>query len=575
VKLLATIALGGGLWGATLGLWLVVPALVRAHSLVPRTLQHWLVLDAALLAISAAMGVVLSLILAFPLLAWQAARRRPGRDAAWTIVLSLGALLPLGYLVAAMLVEWTFFGRVPAFRRHPAYLVAALGAYGAFAASLWILHGRTDAAGHRSPVRRLLAGLVVAALAGAVALPFRIPSPSTAPVDGGALVRRAGRPAGSPLLLVGLDSANWDTLQPPLDRGALPTFGGLVSGGMHGDVRALWRPYWSVPAWAAILTGHPIEETGVHGDLAIEAPGLPAFYAPLVLDVLLDPFFLVEWQLIGLNFMRAVHPPREMLQRPPVWELLGDAGVETAVVRFDFSYPAPKQGVVVSNHVGRDNWRLLRARPSVGDRLVQPAAMAEELLAAFSDEKPFDHALLAEILPSSVALGDAFDHDVLRTALDIDDRTIDASLRILRERPDVPFLGVYLSGLDEVCHAFWEYRFPEAYGDAAPAPEDVARWGGVIDRYLEFLDRRLARLIGAYGTRPNVIIVSDHGHEPVFDHPVWRGWHGPTGAFIAGGPDFPRRDRRLEVSYFDVMPTVVDALGFDVPAGAHGVSLRR
>jgi len=361
-----------------------------------------------------------------------------------------------------------------------------------------------------------------------------------------------------------------------LDRNALPAIGRLVSTGMRGDVRALWPPYWSVPAWASIVTGHPNDETDVHGDLAMEGAGFPRYYAPLVVDVLLDPFHLVEWQLIGMKRLRVMHPPRPMLRRPPIWELLDEAGVATGVVRFDFTYPAEsRHGLVVSNHVGRDNWTFVGVQPGVGGALVTPADRATELLAPFSEQRPFDDALLDEILPKADRVGNEFDNAVLRNALDIDERSIDAALTMLRARPDLPFLALYLSGLDEVCHAFWEYRFPEAYGASAPSAEDVARWGTVIDRYLQFVDRRLARLIDAYATSPNVIIVSDHGHEAVLDHPVWRGWHSPIGVFIAGGPDIPRRPERLDVSYYDVVPTVADVMGFAPPAGSHGTSLRR
>jgi predicted AlkP superfamily phosphohydrolase/phosphomutase len=308
----------------------------------------------------------------------------------------------------------------------------------------------------------------------------------------------------------------------------------------------------------------------------MEAPGLPRFYAPLVVDVLLDPFYVVEWQLIGMKVMRVMHPPRPMVQRPPVWELLDQAGVATGVVRFDFTYPAAaRHGLVVSNHVGRDNWTFVRAQPGVGEASVSPPGLANDLLAPFAEDRPFDEALLDAILPSADRVGNPFDLAILRNAIDIDDRSFEAALAMLRARPDLPFLALYLSGLDEVCHGFWEYRFPEAYGASAPPAEDVARLGKVIDRYLQFLDGRLARLVAAFPTPPNVVIVSDHGHEAVLDHPVWRGWHSAIGVFIAGGPDVGRRSGRLGVSYYDVVPTVVDLLGFAPPAGAHGESLRR
>jgi len=126
----------------------------------------------------------------------------------------------------------------------------------------------------------------------------------------------------------------------------------------------------------------------------------------------------------------------------------------------------------------------------------------------------------------------------------------------------------------QVCYPFWPYRFPEAYGPTAPPAALVAKFGGVIDRYLEFLDRELGSLLAAYPATVNVMIVADHGHTATLDHPLWRGWHDRDALFVAAGPDFPHREAPIAVSYFDIVPTIVDVLGFPLPEGLHGTSLR-
>ena len=138
---------------------------------------------------------------------------------------------------------------------------------------------------------------------------------------------------------------------------------------------------------------------------------------------------------------------------------------------------------------------------------------------------------------------------------------------------ELPALAVYLPGFDKVCHAFWQYRFPEDYGQMRPAAEDSAELGPVVDRYLAFVDRTLGRLIAAYGQAPNVIVLSDHGFEANLTHPMWRGWHSARGILIAAGPSFPHRDAPLVVSYYDIVPTVTDVMGFAAPAGMRGSSL--
>ena len=204
--------------------------------------------------------------------------------------------------------------------------------------------------------------------------------------------------------------------------------------------------------------------------------------------------------------------------------------------------------------------------------------MRAQLLAPFSHDVPFDEALFATMLPGPDRPHSphvAFEIRMLRIALDIDERTLVASERLLRTHPQLRFLAVYLPGFDNVCHAFWQYRFPEAYGDAKASAADIAEFGAIIDHYLEFLDQGLGRLIDAYPSRPNVILLSDHGHEATLDHPLWRGWHSRFGIFIGAGPAFPRREEPLAVSYYDVVPTVTDVMGLGVPTGMHGSSLLR
>lgn len=72
-----------------------------------------------------------------------------------------------------------------------------------------------------------------------------------------------------------------------------------------------------------------------------------------------------------------------------------------------------------------------------------------------------------------------------------------------------------------------------------------------------------------------MIVVSDHGFEANTTHPMWRGWHSARGIAIAAGPSFPHRDARLAVSYYDVVPTVMDVMGFAAPDGMRGSSLLR
>jgi predicted AlkP superfamily phosphohydrolase/phosphomutase len=56
------------------------------------------------------------------------------------------------------------------------------------------------------------------------------------------------------VLLIGLDGATWDLIEPWANQGHLPTFKMLIEEGVHGDLFST-IPAWTIPAWNAISTG--------------------------------------------------------------------------------------------------------------------------------------------------------------------------------------------------------------------------------------------------------------------------------------------------------------------------------
>lgn len=252
------------------------------------------------------------------------------------------------------------------------------------------------------------------------------------------------------------------------------------------------------------------------------------------------------------------------------------AGVDTAVVRFRFTYPPDGQAdTVISDWAGHDEWESLGVQRPMGPDTVAPRNRADELLAPFRKTGPWNPGLFASLLPGPVpptprdALGDPI--EALRTASDIDERTFEAADSILRRNTKQQFLAVYIGGLDAVEHAFWQYRFPGDFDTDPPAPDDVRRLGPVVDRYVQYVDNRLARLLSLYAVPPNVIIVSDHGHGPTTVASNWRGWHTKEGMFVAAGPGIPHQSASLgKVSYYDIVPTLLSLEGLRVCSGLQG-----
>ncbi len=569
----------GAVAGAALALWIVGPHWVTTHHLRPEHPLQWLIVAAFLAAVGAILGAVLSALIVFPAAAVLVARGREFEERVLGPALLALASVPPGYLLLSALLEWIPFGQVSGLRlRAPEVTVAAV----AYA----VLCGVT-AVGHARLVQRpgprahkvLMVASVTSLVVGAMALPARRGGDAwqaAGPVPPLAREAPADSTRRRPLVVIGLDAGNWTTLRPLIESGRLPNLGRMVGNGVSGSVQALWPPFWSAPAWAAIVTGHDGEKTGVHEDLTARAPGLPPFELPLRVDILLNPFSIVERLIIAAGAVTAELMPRDQLRVPPVWERLAPAGIRTAAIRFPFTHPAAGQAdVVVSYMVATDLWEAAGVKRGTAADLGSPERWAGAVAARFSE--PADESTLRRIFPRGAwpqpadAVVDPV--AVLRRMLDIEERVLDVAERVVAQEPDLDVIMVFIGSLDEVSHAFWQYRFPMDFPQRPPSAADVEALGDVIDRYLEYLDERIGRLLASVRVQPNVLVVSDHGLQSSPDEPMWRGWHSPDAIFIAAGPDIERRESTVSISYYDIVPTMLELAGVAKPPDLKGRSV--
>jgi hypothetical protein len=555
---------------------------LRTQRIHPASAEEWLFLATLVLTVFLAFGVIGSVVTWMLLRLSARLRRRALSDPGWACALCVPLLLPLLYFLTAACTELTMFSSLVGLGPYRPFFGIACAAYALVVALSCLLYRAIVRCDPRPRLTPLALSCIVG-LAGGLAL---VPIWGEPGFDLKAATQQArplhdvARPR-APLLFVGLDSGSWKVLRPLLERGRAPALRRLIDSGVSGEMRASWpHPIWSAPAWAAILTGYPREQTGIYQELAASASGLPPFQIPLEFDFLLDPLYLVEYRLGAKSgFLRLTPFPRSALLRQPVWQLLHTAGLRVAVVRFGFTFPAKDQGdFVISDHVGGDAWKLLGVwTQTMGS--VAPEEIAPNVLSSFAGTSHSAETLISATLPSGrpPALADeSISADSLRIAADIDARTVDASLNLLRSEPDIAAFFVYLGGFDTVCHAFWRYRFPEEFPEDPPDEAAAREFGAVIDRYLEFVDESVGRLIDAYPHSPNVLIVADHGAEALHGNRSFSGAHAPRdGIFIAAGPSIPHQKDEIHLSYYDVAPSVLELMGLAPLPDMPGASFHR
>lgn len=263
------------------------------------------------------------------------------------------------------------------------------------------------------------------------------------------------------LLIVGLDGATWDVLDPLIAAGCLPTLGGLRRAGAWGAL-ASTVPAATLPSWTTFMTG---VNPGKHGlfDFTRREPGTYAV------------------RFVNATFRRA----------PSIWERLSRAGRRVCVLGLPGTYPPePVNGCMVS---GFDTPVTTRADASfVHPRELVPVVRAH---GGF----PFADFQELRVSPGWYARARA------RLLRGIAIKTRLACALARRERWDC-FL-VLFGESDTVAHHFWHLS------DAASPRHDagLARaLGDVMRTVYEALDGAVARLLAA-APWTSVLVVSDHG----------------------------------------------------------------
>ena len=296
------------------------------------------------------------------------------------------------------------------------------------------------------------------------------------------------------LLIIGLDGATWDLIDPWIAQRRLPHLARLRQNGWSGALTATTPPA-TLPSWSSFMTG---VNPGKHG----------------IFDFTRRRFGTYEVEFVNATFRKA----------PTIWRRLSDAGQRVCVLGLPGTYPPETlNGCMVS---GFDSPVTTRADAS----FVSPPELAPLVM----ELGGFPFADFQEFRVSRAWY---------RTALDRLLRGIDVKTRLARTlmRRDAWDCVVVLFGeSDTVAHHYWKFHDPQS---PRFDPDGAPEFSDAIRRVYEGLDAAIGTLTA---TVPDatVMLVSDHGfggagHKVVYLN-RWLEQHGWQSA--------PRRRRRRSVA---------------------------
>jgi tetratricopeptide (TPR) repeat protein len=351
------------------------------------------------------------------------------------------------------------------------------------------------------------------------------------------------------LVLIGLDGADWEIIDPLVASGDLPNIARLSEEGVRARLRTI-APILSPVVWTSVATGKGPAKHGIVDFLARASDG-------------------------------SMVPVTSSLRRArALWNLLGEGGVPVSVTAWWATWPAePVEGYMATDRIAYQLFKEVIAEPASDDPVAEkrgktwPADLFDEIAPMIVPPSSVNDADLARLVDLD-ALGspDADDRERLE-----DLRTIVASTRtyeaiateLLRRQPR-GFHSVYNESTDTVAHLFMPFRPPRR-----PEVDDrrAAAFGDVVDASYREADAMIGRILERVGPDWNVLVISDHGFkhgdnrpstDSRIDHGPGADWHDRFGVLILWGNDVRRGVRVADASILDVAPTILALYGLPV-----------
>ena len=332
--------------------------------------------------------------------------------------------------------------------------------------------------------RTLLATILPVAIVfgGALSLLGARRSPERPP---GETVTSPRREDGGKVAIIALDGLDGRLVDEALAQGRLPNLRALLARGVRGDLRSI-RPPRSPVVWTSIVTGVLPRTHGIL-DFVVRRDG------------------------------DRIPVTSNLRKVPALWNLAGPAGYTVGFVNWYVTWPAEQvAGAIVSD---RADFSALgervypqeltasidSARATVD---ADSARRIERFLAPLPDFAAWRSARWGQVRRSLAILDDVVRHDLVTFAC--------ASVVLDHGQPDLS--AFYFRGTDNTQHLFWKHRLAAARGERWSAllygdidSTEVRALAPVIDRYYDFADELLGRILAKLDPGTAIFVVSDHG----------------------------------------------------------------
>lgn len=349
------------------------------------------------------------------------------------------------------------------------------------------------------------------------------------------------------LLLIGWDGADWQIINPLLERGEMPALERIISQGVMGNFASM-NPMISPMLWTTMATGRPPYQHGIC-----------AFYEP-------DPESERGVRLVSSTSRKC----------KAFWNILSQQRLKVHTVGWFASHPAePINGVCISEHFAKPIGLMEKGWPILKGS-VSPAELASELSELRLHPQEISLEQLEYFVPTAKSIDQTEDSALTKLALQLAECSTNQALATwILETQDWDMVSVYFNTLDHICHEFMYFHPPRM----SHIPEELyERYRNVVEAMYRFHDMMLGALMEKAGDDATVMIVSDHGYQSGAQRPVLTpdepagpvAWHRPYGIIAMKGPNIRKDELIFGGRIVDLTPTILTLFGLPIGSDMTG-----
>ena len=289
-----------------------------------------------------------------------------------------------------------------------------------------------------------------------------------------------GKAIAKKVLVIGWDAADWDIINPLMEKGLMPTLEKFINQGVMGKVSTLDPPL-SPMLWTSIGTGKTAEKHGILG-----------FSEPNATTQTIRPVSVTSRKVKA------------------IWNILTHENYKTHLVGWWPSHPAePINGIAVSDMFTK----MDKSDETYPFRYNEDCIHPQELFDVFKNLRVHPSEITASHIIPFIPNAEKVDQEKHKWVQTISIllsqcATVHNSATWILENKEWDFLGVYFDTIDHFCHAFMKYHPPKMDGIDQ---EDFDFVNDVVNSAYRYHDMMLERYLQLAGDDATIIIVSDHG----------------------------------------------------------------